>query len=141
MGEQEKPTTTFRLLMKKGNKQTTYNLEIPSESPFANRKHDDEWEEEQRAIKRKVLEYEAQEAEEEILNAGGDAIPYDIGRFRDPTKMKPKMFIGQINKFSCFMYLSDRCDTTLLFIGVISFFIMKTFIIRLLKCTNFPVLD
>jgi len=81
-------TKTFRLLMKKGNKQTTCNLEIPVESPFAIRERDDEWEEEQRAIKAKVLEYEAQEAEEEILNSG--SIPYDIGRYHDPNRMKPK---------------------------------------------------
>ena len=61
------PTRTFRLLMKKGNKQTTCNLEVPSESPFANRQRDSEWEEEQRVVKRKVLEYEAQEAEDDLL--------------------------------------------------------------------------
>ena len=89
----EKPdignTRTFRVLMKKGNKQTTCELEVPTESKFiANRERDSEWEKEQREVKQKVLEYEQQEAEEELLNS--ELIPYDIGKTRDPSKMAPK---------------------------------------------------
>ena len=58
----------FQLLMKKGNKQTIRNLNIPLESPLAvNTKSKKNAErEEQQELKRLVLEYEEREVEDQV---------------------------------------------------------------------------
>lgn len=57
---------SFKLLMKKGNKQTVRNLEIPIDVPLASNsmsKNNAE-KEEQQELKRRVLQYEEREEEE-----------------------------------------------------------------------------
>ena len=61
----------YRLLMKKGSKQTAFVM-IPAESPLvANRDKVAEWKEERQDIKRKVLEYEEREEDEAMINSLG----------------------------------------------------------------------
>lgn len=76
----------FRLLTRKGNKHNTCSVAVPSDSPLANRARDYAFEEEQRVIKQKVLEFEAKEEEAEDLDE--DAAPYEDRRDR-PKNKKP----------------------------------------------------
>jgi len=80
----------FRLLTRKGNKHNTCPVAVPSDSPLANRARDYAFEEEQRLIKQKVLEYEAKEEEAEDLD--DDAVPYE---HRDRPKSK-KPYRGKL---------------------------------------------
>ena len=79
----------YRLLMKKGSKQTAFVM-IPAESPLvANRDKVAEWKEERQDIKRKVLEYEEREEDEAMMNSFG-SIPYPITRGKDISRLNQK---------------------------------------------------
>ncbi len=84
--EASKDSMQFRMLVKKGNKQTIKNIHVPLQSSFAinSKAKQNAEKEEQKELKRLVLEYEEREEEhpDDISNEG---TPYDGANITDTT--------------------------------------------------------